>query len=112
MTRNLLLFDVSDNNFELKINTSIGSMNEEIDIVMEGKDIVIGFNPKFLIDAFRVIDDETVDIYLINAKAPCFIRDKEQIYIYLILPVNINVEVKYNIYFTLKQFVKIYDNIQ
>ena len=63
-------------------------MNEEIDIEKEGKDIMIGFNPKFLIDALRVIDDETVDIYLVNPKAPCFIRDKEENYIYLILPVN------------------------
>lgn len=86
-----VIIDINKNNFELKINTAIGSMNEEIDIVMEGKDIIIGFNPKFLLDALRVIDDETVDIYLINAKAPCFIRDKEQTYIYLILPVNINV---------------------
>ena len=62
-------------------------MNEDIDIVMEGKDIVIGFNPKFLMDALRVIDDETIDIYLINPKAPCFIRDKDESYIYLILPV-------------------------
>jgi DNA polymerase-3 subunit beta len=86
-----IIINIKDNNFELKINTAIGSMNEEIDIVLEGKDIVIGFNPKFLLDALRVIDDESVDIYLINGKAPCFIRDKEQSYIYLILPVNINV---------------------
>jgi DNA polymerase-3 subunit beta len=86
-----IIIDIKDNNFELKINTAIGSMNEEIDITKEGKDVIIGFNPKFLLDALRVIDDETVDIYLINAKAPCFIRDKEQSYIYLILPVNINV---------------------
>jgi DNA polymerase-3 subunit beta len=66
-------------------------MNEKININREGKDIIIGFNPKFLLDAMRVIDDETVDIYLINAKAPCFIRDKEQSYIYLVLPVNINI---------------------
>ena len=63
-------------------------MNEEIDITKEGKDILIGFNPKFIIDALRVIDDETVDIYLVNPKSPCFIRDKEQNYVYLILPVN------------------------
>lgn len=86
-----IIIDIKDDNFDLKINTAIGSMNEEIDIELEGKDIIIGFNPKFLLDALRVIDDETVDIYLINAKAPCFIRDKEQSYIYLILPVNINV---------------------
>ena len=63
-------------------------MDEEIDINKEGKDIMIGFNPRFLIDALRVIDDETVDIYLMNPKAPCFIRDEQQAYIYLILPVN------------------------
>jgi DNA polymerase-3 subunit beta len=86
-----VIIDIRDNYFELKINTSIGSMNEEIDISHEGKNITIGFNPRFLLDALRVIDDESVDLYLINAKAPCFIRDKEQSYIYLILPVNINV---------------------
>lgn len=86
-----IILRIKDNNFELSINTAIGSMNEDIDIEMEGKEIVIGFNPKYLMDALRVIDDETVDIYLINPKAPCFIRDKDQTYIYLILPVNINV---------------------
>jgi len=76
------------------INSAIGSMNEEIDITKEGKDIQIGFNPKFLIDALKVIDDEDVDIYLINPKAPCFIRDKAENYIYLILPVNFNSSVQ------------------
>ena len=51
---------------------------------------MIGFNPKFLIDALKVIDDEEISIYLMNPKAPCFIRDDEQQYIYLILPVNFN----------------------
>ena len=62
--------------------------NPDVDIEKDGKDIMIGFNPRFLIDALRVIDDETVDIYLMNPKAPCFIRDEQQSYIYLILPVN------------------------
>ena len=58
------------------------------DIEKLGKDLMIGFNPRFLIDALRVIDDETITIYLVNPKAPCFIRDDENSYIYLILPVN------------------------
>lgn len=73
---------------ELKINSAIGSMNEQIDIEKAGKDLMIGFNPRFLIDALRVIDDEQVTIYLVNPKAPCFIRNDENSYIYLILPVN------------------------
>ena len=85
-----VIVGMSDTKMELKMASSIGTMDEEIDIVKEGKDILIGFNPKFLIDALRVIDDEEVDIYLINPKAPCFIKDKEESYIYLILPVNFN----------------------
>lgn len=86
-----IIVGIQDHSMELKVNTTIGSMNEDIDIVKEGKDILIGFNPKFLIDALRVIDDEEVDIYLINPKAPCFFKDKNETYIYLILPVSFNV---------------------
>lgn len=86
-----IIINIGDGSLELKINSVIGSMNEDIDITKEGKDIMIGFNPKFILDALRVIDDETIDIYLVNPKAPCFIRNEEQSYIYLILPVNFNV---------------------
>lgn len=85
-----IIVGINDGTMELKINSTIGSMDEEIDITKEGKDILIGFNPKFLIDALRVIDDEEITIYLINPKAPCYIKDKEETYIYLILPVNFN----------------------
>lgn len=85
-----IIINITDSQVELKMNSSLGSMNEEISIQKEGKDILIGFNPKFLIDALRVVDDEEVDIYLFNPKAPCFIKDSEETYIYLILPVNFN----------------------
>ncbi len=83
-----IIINITDGNMELKINSTVGSMNEEIDIVKQGKDLMIGFNPKFMIDALKVIDDEEIDIYLVNPKAPCFIRDVKEKYIYLILPVN------------------------
>ena len=85
-----IIINIGDELMELKIKSQIGSMNEEIMITKEGKDLLIGFNPKFLIDALRVIDDEEVTIYLMNAKAPCFIKDDGESYIYLILPVNFN----------------------
>lgn len=85
-----IIMGVNNNNMELKINSFIGSMHEEIDVVKEGKDILIGFNPKFFIDALRVIDSDEVSLYMVNPKAPCFIKDDEGKYIYLILPVNFN----------------------
>ena len=83
-----IIINITDENMELKINSTIGSMRELIDISKNGKDLMIGFNPKFLIDALRVIDGEDVDIYLVNPKAPCFIKDSEDSYVYMILPVN------------------------
>jgi len=83
-----VIMNIDDNSLELKINSVIGSMNEDIDITKSGKDIMIGFNPKFLIDALRVIDDEEINIYMVNPKSPCFIKDDQESYTYLILPVN------------------------
>ncbi|MDO4334038.1 MAG: DNA polymerase III subunit beta [Eubacteriales bacterium] len=83
-----IIINILDGSMELKINSTVGSMNEQIDIEKMGRDLMIGFNPKFLIDALRVIDDEQITIYLVNPKAPCFIRNDENSYIYLILPVN------------------------
>ena len=85
-----IIMNVTDDSVQLKINSFIGSMDEEIDVKKDGKDILIGFNPKFFIDALRVIDDEEVALYMVNPKAPCFIKDDDETYIYLILPVNFN----------------------
>lgn len=83
-----LIVGIKDMEMELSMTSSIGSMDENIDIEKEGRDLMIGFSPKFLIDALRVIDDEYVDLYMTNPKAPCFIRNSEESYVYLILPVT------------------------
>jgi DNA polymerase-3 subunit beta len=41
-------------------------------------------------DAIRVIDDDNITIYMNNKKSPCVIKDEEESYIYLILPMGIN----------------------
>ena len=79
-----IIIQIGDDTMELKIQSQLGSMDEEIFITKEGKDLLIGFNPKFL------IDDEEVTLYFMNSKAPCFIKDEKETYVYLILPVNFN----------------------
>jgi len=54
---------IEDNMLYLKIDSLIGSMNEEIEIHKEGSNIIIGFNPKFLMDAIRAIDDDDITIH-------------------------------------------------
>ena len=83
-----LVLTIEPESMNLQIRSSAGSMSDDVDIEMEGKELKIGFNPKFILDALRVIDDEDILIYFLNSKAPCFIRDEEQSYIYMVLPVN------------------------
>ena len=85
-----IILNIQDGSLQLKINSFAGSMNEELEIDKEGKDLLIGFNPRFFIDALRAIDEEEVTLYMVNPKAPCFIKDDAGTYVYLILPVNFN----------------------
>ncbi len=85
-----IVLDIRDGFMRLDINTSLGSMNANLNITKNGKDMYIGFNPKFFIDVLKVIDDEEISIYFVNSTAPCFIRNKEGEYVYIILPVNIS----------------------
>ncbi|MCR5452053.1 MAG: DNA polymerase III subunit beta [Lachnospiraceae bacterium] len=86
-----IIMDIKDNVINMKMSSIIGNMDEDIEIVKEGKDLVIGFNPKFIMDALRVVDDEEIYVYFVNSKSPCFIKNENNSYVYMILPVNVNV---------------------
>ena len=83
-----IIFDFRERVMNISIDSQIGSMNEDVDIEKDGKDIMISFNAKFLMDALKAIDDETVHLYLMNPKYPGFLQDDKGTYTYLIMPVN------------------------
>ena len=85
-----IVIEVKDDVLELKVNSPLGSLDEEIDITKQGKDIVIGFNPKFILDALRVIDEDEVDMYMVNPRSPLYIKDENEKYVYMILPINLS----------------------
>lgn len=85
-----VVFEIRDGFMNMDINTSLGSMSSKLPVNKTGNDLMIGFNPKFIMDALKVIDDEEVSLFFVNSNAPCFIRNDEGDYVYIILPVNIN----------------------
>jgi DNA polymerase-3 subunit beta len=89
--RKPIALKIGDDMMEVTANTELGRMSDKIPVTVEGEDLLIGFNPKFLLDALRVIPDETVTMYFSGSKRPLFIRDDESSYLYLILPVNMGV---------------------
>ena len=85
-----IILDIKDDSISIKINSAIGNMNENVPASKSGKDMIIGFNPRFVIDALNVIDDEEIELDFVNSKAPCFIKKDDMSYVYVVLPVTIS----------------------
>ena len=66
-----------------------GDAKEEIYVETEGKELEIGFNPRFFLDALKAIDDEEVYIEFGTNRSPCIIKPLDGgDYIYMILPIK------------------------
>ncbi len=66
-----------------------GDAKEEIYVETEGKELEIGFNPRFFLDALKAIDDEEVYMEFGTDRSPCIIKSVEDgDYIYMILPIK------------------------
>jgi len=68
-----------------------GDAKEEMLVNTEGKNLEVGFNPKYFLDALRNIDDEEIFVNLGTSISPCIIRsvEEEGDYTYMILPIKI-----------------------
>ena len=66
-------------------------MNENVIINLEGKDLTISFNAKFIIDSIKAIDDEFINLHFNTKINPCVIKPfYGDDYLYLVLPLRIN----------------------
>ena len=66
-----------------------GDAKEEIFPETEGKELEIGFNPRFFLDALKAIDDEEVFMEFGTNRSPCIIKSTEEgDYTYMILPIK------------------------
>ncbi|MBF0479860.1 MAG: DNA polymerase III subunit beta, partial [Candidatus Omnitrophica bacterium] len=70
-----------------KNTPEIGESREEIEAEYNGEEMVIGFNPHFLIDFLKNINAEFIEMEVNGADKPAVIRLKE--YLYLALPMRI-----------------------
>lgn len=73
----------------ISCSNQTGDAKEEILVDTEGKDLEIGFNPRFFLDALKAIDDEEVYVEFGTNRSPCIIRPIEDgDYVYMILPIK------------------------
>ncbi len=86
---NSIKFTINDDLLTIKSNVEVGSVEEKVNISLEGDDLEIGFNPKYIIDALKVIDSEEIIIELTSNVSPCILKPSDnENYTYLLLPVR------------------------
>ena len=83
-----------DNNINVSSTTALGSANDAVSASIEGADLDIGFNNRFLIEALRVCDTDEVNIKLNGSVAPILILPPQgDSFLFLILPVRLKSDV-------------------
>lgn len=88
---NLIKFSIEDDIIVLKSLSEEGNIEEKVEIIKEGDDLLIGLNSKYLKDVLSVIEDEEVMINFKDQVSPCIIKPlKGDKYVYLVLPIRIN----------------------
>jgi DNA polymerase-3 subunit beta len=71
-------------------STEMGQSYDEIMCDIDGQNLEIAFNPRYLIDALRAIEDDRVYAKYTTALSPCILRGVESDdFKYLILPLRI-----------------------
>lgn len=82
-----------DGSVVITSNTDISNSYEEVKAEFEGKELTIAFNPKYLIDALKAIDENAVSIQFMTSLSPCIIKSvTSQSYKYLVLPLKLKDE--------------------
>ncbi len=65
---------------------SIDLYNETIGILKNGKDVTIALNPNYIKDVIETIGDEKIVMSIDSSFGPCFIKNEDQSYTSVILP--------------------------
>jgi DNA polymerase III subunit beta len=71
-----------------KSTPDVGEFHEELSVEYQGRELVIGFNPVYLIDILKNLNEETVGLELVDGEKPGVIRISG--YVYIVLPMRLN----------------------
>ena len=81
--------EMKENKLVITSQTDMGASYEELAVELDGDDLLIAFNPRYFMEALRVIEDEKVSLQFNSPLSPCIIRPVESDdYKYLILPLR------------------------
>ena len=84
-------FNIAYDKIDVSCITGKGQVNDTVNVELEGGELLIGFNCRFLLDALNGCDDEKVKIEFSAPTSGCFMRSTtgDDSYVYMVLPVRL-----------------------
>ncbi|EKQ57786.1 MULTISPECIES: DNA polymerase III subunit beta [unclassified Clostridium] len=87
---NLIKLDLQQDNLIITSNSQLGKVREEISIKLQGEEIQIAFNSKYLLDVLKNMEEDDVVMKMTSSVSPCVIEEKDNENAkYLVLPVRL-----------------------
>jgi DNA polymerase-3 subunit beta len=79
---------IKDRMIITKSSPEFGEVREELEVDYKGAEMVIGFNPNFLVDALKNIEEDSVKFGFIDPEKPAMIQSGQD-YTYIVLPMQV-----------------------
>ncbi|GAA0178231.1 DNA polymerase III subunit beta [Clostridium sediminicola] len=87
---NLIKFNINNENIIITSNSQLGMVREELNIILQGDELEIAFNSKYLIDVLKIIDEDEISLEFSSSVSPCLIKNNNDTkFTYLVLPVRL-----------------------
>ena len=87
---NLIRIESGQDEIKVTSNSNIGDTEESLEATVEGEEIFIAFNARYIIEVLRSIEEDNVVFCMNTNVSPCVVSNLEQKgFLYLILPVRV-----------------------
>ncbi len=86
-----LKMEFRENELRVSTATALGTANDKLEVSLDGNDIEIGIQSRYILDALRAGEEEEVLINMVNPLSPvCIVPTTGDSFLYLILPVRLS----------------------
>ncbi|MCI5604158.1 MAG: DNA polymerase III subunit beta [Clostridia bacterium] len=83
--------NIAYDKIDISCITGKGQVNDTVNVELEGGELLIGFNCRFLLDALSACDEEKILMEFSAPTSGCFIKsiNENSSYVYMVLPVRL-----------------------
>ena len=87
-------FAITQNEIKLSCRTAMGRASDEIPVSAIGKDVVIGFNNRYFLDALKNSECDEVMLVLNGSLSPMIVKPVQgESFLFLVVPMRLNDEI-------------------